>query len=42
MPMETFGNLQLCIAHSHDAAQTLWYNLVQDCAMVGEAPLSDA
>jgi putative DNA primase/helicase len=42
MPLETFGNLQLCIAHSHDAARTLWYNLVQDCAMVGDTPLNDA
>ena len=42
MPLETFGNLQLCIAHSQDAARTLWYNLVKDCAMVGDVPLSDA
>jgi hypothetical protein len=41
MPLESFGNLKLCVAHGADA-QTLWYNLVSDRPMVGELPLTDA
>ena len=40
MPLESFGNLTLCVAHS-EGVQALWYNLVSDRAMVGETPLSD-
>jgi hypothetical protein len=40
MPLESFGNLKLCVANSPDT-YSLWYNLVSDRAMVGEMPLTD-
>ena len=39
--LETFGNRKLCIAHN-SSALTLWYDLVRDRAMVGEADLDDS
>jgi hypothetical protein len=41
LPLESFGNLKLCVAHG-DTTQDLWYNLVNDRAMVGAEPLTDA
>jgi putative DNA primase/helicase len=40
MPLESFGNLKLCVANS-TAVSLLWYNLVSDRAMVGEEPLTE-
>ena len=39
-PLESFGNLTLCIANTPRPPE-LWYDLVGDCAMVGEAPLDE-
>jgi hypothetical protein len=40
MPLESFGNLKLCVANLAPR-HTLWHNLVSDRAMVGDTPLTD-
>ena len=39
-PFESFGNLKICVAHSPRASE-LWYDLVSNLPMVGEAPLEE-